>query len=63
METTTFKYIEVKTFKTAEVVKRLDVSGKSEKSIDRIDDGLNINLNHEKFYTSITESNTKLNTI
>jgi len=27
----------------------------SERSADRIDSGININLNHERFYTIITE--------
>jgi hypothetical protein len=51
-----FKYLEVKSYENGEVVKRLDVSNESDRSIDRIERGLNINLNHEAFYTFSYES-------
>jgi hypothetical protein len=35
-----FKYIEVKTYDDGGVVKRLDVSGKTDKSIDTIEAGI-----------------------
>ena len=44
-------YLEITEFSTGNVVKRIDVTGKSERTIDKIDDGLNINLNHDKYYT------------
>ena len=49
------KYISVVQYKTAEVVKRIDVTGKTERQIDSIDSGLNVNLNHEEFYTVYEE--------
>ena len=45
------KYIQVVSFKTKEVVKELDVSGKTDKQIGIIDNGINRNLNHEDYYT------------
>lgn len=55
------KYIEIKEFGTNKVVKRFDVTGKSERTIDRFDDGLNRQLNHEKFYTENNETKRKYN--
>ena len=49
----TKKYIAVISYDTEEVVKKIDVTGKSESQIDRIENGLNINLNHNKFYTML----------
>jgi len=46
--------IEVIEYNTGKIVKTLDVSGKSEQAIDRIDIGLNINLNHDRFYTRLS---------
>lgn len=48
---TEFKYIEVKSFDNGEVIKRMDVSLESNRSIDRTERGLNLNLNHDKYYT------------
>ena len=48
------KYIvEVVRFENEEVVKRIECD--TERKADRVDDGLNINLNHEDFYTRIVE--------
>lgn len=55
-----FKYIEIKEFKTKKVVKRIDVSGETDKVIDRLNNGMNINLNTEEYYTIINESKVKL---
>jgi hypothetical protein len=35
------------------IVKKIDVTGKSERQIERVDDGININLNHTDFYTEL----------
>ena len=43
--------IEIVSYKTGKSVKTFDVSDKSERQIDKIDSGININLNHDKFYT------------
>lgn len=45
--------IQVVEYKTKEVVEEIDVTGRSVRSIDRIDDGININLNHEEYFTRI----------
>ncbi len=50
------KYIDIIDFETDEVVMRINVTGKSDRTIDKIDDGLNINLNHDKFYTIVENS-------
>ena len=55
------KYIEIKEFGTDKVVKRFDVTGKHDRMIDKFDDGLNINLNHDKFYTVKNETKRKYN--
>ena len=47
------RYINVVDCETNEIVKQVDVTGKSERSIGKIEDGLNINLNHNKYYTVI----------
>lgn len=48
------KYIEILTW-SDEVVKRMDVTGKSDRAIDRIEDGMNINLNHDEYHTRVQE--------
>ena len=58
-----FKYLEVKSYDNGNVVKRLDVSNESDRSIDRIERALNINLNHEAFYTFSYESEYKQDVI
>ena len=44
-------YLEVTEFKTKKVVARYDVTGRPERMVDKFYDGLNINLNHDKYYT------------
>ena len=56
------KYIEIIEYKTFKVVKRFDVTGKPGRMIDKFDCGLNINLNHDKYYTSINETKRKYKT-
>lgn len=58
-----FKYIEVKTYDDGGVVKRLDVSGKTDKSVDTIEAGMNRNLNHDQYYTFSYDSEVELDTI
>lgn len=58
-----FKYLEVKSYDNGEVVKRIDVSNESDRSIDRIERGMNINLNHKDFYTFSYASENKLDVI
>lgn len=54
------KYIEIVEREKEEVIKRLDVSDKSDRMIDRIESGININLNHDHFYTNQIESEVEL---
>ena len=58
-----FKYIEVKTYYDGGVVKRLDVSGKTDKSVDTIEAGMNRNLNHDQYYTFSYDSEVQLEAI
>ena len=51
------KYIEIVNHKTEEVVKRVDITGKGERTIDRFEKSMNMNLNHEEYFTRITEGN------
>jgi len=55
-----FTYVEVKTTSDDSVIKRFDVTDKTQREIERIDDGININLNHSEYFTIITNSKTKL---
>jgi len=45
-----YRYLEIRKYEGNEVVKRMDVTGMSERKIDRIDSGMNINLNHKEYY-------------
>lgn len=47
---TTIKVIE---FETGECVHEIDVTGKTERQIEQVERGLNLNLNHNKFYTEV----------
>ena len=57
------KYIETIHDITREVVKRLDVSNESDRSIDRIVRGFNINLNHNEYSVEVNESDVELEII
>ncbi|MBP7845897.1 MAG: hypothetical protein KA007_00485 [Candidatus Pacebacteria bacterium] len=54
------KYIEIVRDNTGVVVNRLDVTGKSERSIERCEDGVLINLNHKEFHTRVKEYDTEM---
>jgi hypothetical protein len=58
-----FKYLEVKAYNNGLVYKRLDLSGKPDRSIDTIENGMNRNMNHEKFYTFSYDSEVELEVI
>ena len=64
MENTNFKYLEVVKASTMNVVKRIDVTGCSERKIDSCENGLSINLNHDEYFIQVedykNEQNTKL---
>lgn len=44
-----YKYLEIVKDEGNEVVKRLNVSDKSERSIEKIEYAMNINLNHNEY--------------
>lgn len=46
--------VEVVEFATEAVVKSIDCA--SERSADKVDRGVNINLNHERFFTRVVSS-------
>ncbi|HEY3405399.1 MAG TPA: hypothetical protein VGK59_18570 [Ohtaekwangia sp.] len=50
------KYLEVLTFEDSKVVKRIDVTSKSNREIELIERGMNRNMNHDLYYTSVTGS-------
>ena len=58
-----FKYVEIKNYDNGKVEKRYDVSDRGNSIIDKFERGLNINLNHDKFYTFSFESETKLDAV
>jgi hypothetical protein len=44
-------YICIISYENGEIIDKIEVTGKGERSIDRVDRGINININHEKYYT------------
>jgi len=52
------KVIEIRKYQGDEVVRAVDVTGKSDRQIDKIESGIMRNMNHEEYYTEIviTES-------
>lgn len=56
-------YLEIVRDKDSKVVKRLDVTGKSERSIEKIEDGINVNLNHNEYSVNKTQSKVELEII
>lgn len=54
------KYIEIVRDKTGVVVNRLDVTDKSERSIERCESGIHINMNHSEFHTRVEEYETEM---
>lgn len=55
-----YTYLEIRKRENDEVVKRIDVTDKSERQIDRCEMGMNINLNHEEYYTEQNTNKTPL---
>jgi hypothetical protein len=58
-----YKYLEISHDKTKEVVSRMDVSGMSQRQIDKVWDGASINLNHKEYSISEKESDIELQKI
>lgn len=55
-----YKYLEIVKDEGNEVVKRLNVSNKSERSIEKIENAMNINLNHNEYTVQYNESDVEL---
>lgn len=53
------KVIEVVEYDGEKVVHTVDVSERNESSIDRIDRGMNVNLDHTRFFTRVVERKVK----
>lgn len=49
------KVIQIISYETGEPTHEVDVTGMSERQIDKVDSGMNINLNHSEFYTLVAE--------
>lgn len=58
-----FKYLEIKNWEDAGVVRRIDVSEKTDRQIGKLKNGMDINLNHKQFYTVSYDSEVELDTI
>lgn len=48
------KYLVIKDYETNNIVEKIDITGKSNRAIEKIESGMNINLNHVAFYTEVT---------
>lgn len=59
MEQVLYTYLEIIQYNSGNVIKRMDLSGKTDNEIDKIDSGLNINLNHNEYYTLVFGSESK----
>ena len=55
-----YKYLETIETTTKEVVLRIDVTGQSDRNIEKAESGMNYNLNHNENYTELKESETEL---
>jgi hypothetical protein len=59
----TFGYLEIVAYKGQEVIRRIDITDKSEPQIEKLDNGINRQMNHAEYYTFIRESDVKLDEI
>ncbi len=56
------KYIEIVSYDTGKPVKRILMTSKSDRVINKIEKGLNINLHHRDYFTQVVESTKELET-
>lgn len=54
-----YKYIEIIETDSEKVVKRIDITNHTQCSADRIENGANINLNHDDYHTDQNEYETE----
>jgi hypothetical protein len=57
------KYLEIVHNETNEVVKRMDVSIASERTIEKCASGITMNLNHDKYHVHLNETEETLTLI
>ena len=55
-----YQYLEIVRHFDSKVIKRVDVTGHSERSIDKVEGGMNRNLNHFDYCVEFVESDEKL---
>ena len=55
-----YKYLEITRDSDGCIENRIDISNKSPRSIERIENGMLINLNHDEYSTNIIESSIEL---
>lgn len=60
---TIYKYLIITSDSDGSIQKRIDVTDKSPRSIERIENGMMINLNQLEYSTDIIESDVELNLI
>jgi len=58
-----YRYLEVVKYEDETVVKRIDITGKGLRSVERISRGIIINLNHEEYFTTENNSESPLEII
>ena len=58
-----YHYVEVIEYETGTVVRRIDISRRPENEVDKIDSGLNRQLNQDKYYTVTSKYATPQNLI
>jgi hypothetical protein len=51
----TMKFLQIINIETAQCVKELEVTGKTDREIERIERGILINMNTDLFFTDIVE--------
>ena len=49
------KYLVIVEDATGDIVKRVEVTGKSDRNIEKIERGMNINLNHNEYSVDLIE--------
>ena len=57
-----YKYLEIVEDSTNEVACRMDITNCSERQIERLENGVHINMNHDKFHTREMEYEEKQDT-
>lgn len=50
-----YTYIEIVAYANGETIHRIDATGQSEKNIEKICNGIELNLNHDEYYASVED--------